>query len=86
MISWPRTFKNSYVLIAFLFADYLPLTTLYVSPYLSRDTIPLLMFSVHRAAGSFTAFYVVVRATTDDGTAMMVTNTFYSVSKQHTIS
>ena len=28
---------------------------------------------VPRAAGSFTAFYVVVRATTDDGTATTVT-------------
>ena len=84
MISWPRTFNKSsgipYVLIALLFADYLPLTTLYVSRYLSRDTIPLRMLSVHRAAGSFTAFYVVVRATTDDGTVTTVTNTFYTGS------
>ena len=46
----------------------------------------LRMIRVPRAAGSFTAFYVVVRATTDDRTATTFTTTFYSATKQHTIS
>ena len=41
--------------------------------------ILLRMFSVYRAAGSFTALYV--RATTVGETATTVTNTFYSVTK-----